>query len=609
MLLFTNFDDMKRILLFCLLANFVTGLSQNRMVDSLLGIVKTIKEDTTKVKMLDDIAWESYVAGDYNNSLVYATQSKELAEKLNYSKGIANACNKMGNAYYNLGNHAMAVESYFNALRIQEKTRDRIGISNSYNNLGNVYDSQEKFDEALKYQLKALALRKEIGDKGLIAKSYHNLGLVYTNLYKSDLALDNYFAALKLFDKNKDAAAIASCYDHIGVVYFDKKEYAKSLEYALIALKMREEQGSEVRLAKSYVNVGACYEALGNYKQSEYYSLKALKLAREIEYLEMIQPASQTLSMIYSKTGQYKKAFEYYKEYATTKDSLLNEKNTENTVRLEMNYEFEKKETAARDEQIKKEAVAEAIHKKQQVIIWTVSALFLLAIIIFILIVRQNKFRAEQRSMQLEQQLLRSQMNPHFIFNSLIAIESFIYKNEPREAGKYLSGFARLMRLILENSREEFVPLEKEIQTLENYLKLQKLRYDDAFDYTINVAENIDSSDIEIPPMLAQPFIENAIEHGLKGLDKKGDILINFFLKNDDLIFEVLDNGVGFETTKTVNPQGKGHKSLAIAITQDRLKNLNKKKRNIKVMMEDRKDDANRIAGAKVTFVVPYTKG
>jgi sensor histidine kinase YesM len=210
--------------------------------------------------------------------------------------------------------------------------------------------------------------------------------------------------------------------------------------------------------------------------------------------------------------------------------------------------------------------------------------------------------------MQLEQQLLRSQMNPHFIFNSLIAIESFIYRNEPKEAGKYLSGFARLMRLILENSREEFVPLEREVQTLEHYLRLQKLRYDDAFDYAIHVEENIDSSIIEIPPMLAQPFIENAIEHGLKGLDKKGHIRINFFLKNDDLVFEVLDNGVGFEKTKTLQGKGNGHRSLAIAITQDRLKNLNKKNRNIKVMMEDIKDSANVVTGAKVTFVVPYTK-
>jgi LytS/YehU family sensor histidine kinase len=277
-------------------------------------------------------------------------------------------------------------------------------------------------------------------------------------------------------------------------------------------------------------------------------------------------------------------------------------------VKAEMNYEFEKKETAAKLEQLKKEAVAAAVSKKQQIIIWAVGALLLLAIIIFILIVRQNKFRAEQRSMQLEQQLLRSQMNPHFIFNSLIAIESFIYKNEPKEAGKYLSGFARLMRLILENSKEEFVPLEKEIQTLENYLKLQKLRYDDAFEYSINVEENIDSAIIEIPPMLAQPFIENAIEHGLKGLGKKGSISINFFLKNGELVFEVLDNGVGFEKSKAINNKAEGHRSLAITITQNRLKNLNKKNRKIKVMMEDMKDDENRTIGAKVTFVVPYTK-
>lgn len=598
---------MKQGILFFLLFHFFAGFSQTETVDSLLQVLKQEKEDTNKVKTLEELGWELYATGDYNKSIMYGAQSKTLAEKLNYPKGVSNAYNIIGNSYYNLGNYPLAVEGYFKALSIQEKTGDKRGISNSYNNLGNIYDSQEKYNEALKYHLKALKLRKEINAKDLIAGSYHNLGLVYTNLYQSDLALKNFFSALELFAEKGDTLIMGSCYDHIGVVYFDKKDHVKSLEYALMALKIRETKGAKVPLAKSYVNVGACYEALGKYKEAENYSLKGLKLAREMEYLEMIQPVCETLSMIYAKTGKHEKALEFYKEFVAARDSLINEANTEKTVRLEMNYEFEKKETAAKLEQDKKEAIAAAVSKKQQIIIWAVSGLFLLAIIISILIVRQNKFRAEQRSMQLEQKLLRSQMNPHFIFNSLIAIESFIYRNEPKEAGKYLSGFARLMRLILENSREEFVPLEREIQTLEHYLKLQKLRYDDAFDYDITVEENIESSVTEIPPMLAQPFIENAIEHGLKGLEKKGHISIHFFLKHDELIFEVMDNGVGFERAKAKHKED-GHRSLAIAITQDRLKSLNKKNRNIKVIMSDIKDSTGMVSGAKVTFVVPYTK-
>jgi LytS/YehU family sensor histidine kinase len=227
--------------------------------------------------------------------------------------------------------------------------------------------------------------------------------------------------------------------------------------------------------------------------------------------------------------------------------------------------------------------------------------------IIAYLIVLQSRLKHTQKTMMLEQKLLRTQMNPHFIFNALIAIESFIYKNEPKEAGKYLSGFARLMRLILENSREEFVSLEKEISTLKYYLDLQRLRYDNAFNYDIRVDKDIDINSITIPPMLAQPFIENSIEHGLKDLNRSGEIVLNFSLKENELIFEAVDNGIGFERSMQLKNEGNNHKSMATVITLERLKNLNRNKiRKIKWLSEDIKDQLNNVLGSRVVFTIPF---
>jgi LytS/YehU family sensor histidine kinase len=234
------------------------------------------------------------------------------------------------------------------------------------------------------------------------------------------------------------------------------------------------------------------------------------------------------------------------------------------------------------------------------------SVLLILSFLVGFLFVRQNKLKSQQRSMQLEQKLLRSQMNPHFIFNSLTAIESFIYTNEPKEAGRYLSGFARLMRLILENSREEFISLEKEIKTLQYYLDLQKLRFDDKFDYKIILEDGLEADSIAIPPMLAQPFIENSIEHGIKNMELKGAIEILFKKENNEIHFEVKDNGIGMERSFAIKEDKKSHQSLATKITRERLSILNRSKQGkIKLLIEEMKDAFNNVVGTQVSFNIP----
>ena len=199
-------------------------------------------------------------------------------------------------------------------------------------------------------------------------------------------------------------------------------------------------------------------------------------------------------------------------------------------------------------------------------------------------------------------------MNPHFIFNSLASIQNSIINEEPLKASKYLARFSKLVRNILDSSLEELIPLEEEIVTIENYLALQKIRFPEKFDYTVDVDERLDPESIYVPPMLAQPFIENAIEHGIKHKDSKGNIRVRFKLNESKILYEVEDDGVGREKAQEIlMKQDKDHKSLATEITKDRIRVLNKKlKTKISLSIEDLKNEKGEAIGTKVRFEIPF---
>jgi len=200
-----------------------------------------------------------------------------------------------------------------------------------------------------------------------------------------------------------------------------------------------------------------------------------------------------------------------------------------------------------------------------------------------------RQIKAASLNIELEQKLLISQMNPHFIFNSLSAIQSFMYRNQAEDAGNYLSSFSRLVRLILENSRSASISVEQEVQTLELYLTLQKLRFPDKFDYSINITPGLKHSTFKIPPMMAQPFIENSIEHGLLHKREKGNIHIELSEQNGLFSIVVEDDGVGLKKSKEINLNKNNlHTSYATSITHERIMNMSKgNKRGVGVKLID----------------------
>ena len=236
-----------------------------------------------------------------------------------------------------------------------------------------------------------------------------------------------------------------------------------------------------------------------------------------------------------------------------------------------------------------------------QSILLAIGLLVLVAFIILGMVwINKRKAKMEKQQRLTEQKLKRSQMNPHFIFNSLQNVRSLIHGNREEEAVEYLNRFSKLTRQVLESSDENYISLAEEVEMLQHYLSIQQLLYGNSFDFSVTVAEGIDTDACFVPPMLAQPFVENAVKHGVAGRPE-GRITVRFFMQGRRLFFEVCDNGKGF----SASPRQEGHKSMAIAITRERLAHYDKQTR-FRFQAGDVLDAQQRVAGARVVFEVPF---
>lgn len=221
---------------------------------------------------------------------------------------------------------------------------------------------------------------------------------------------------------------------------------------------------------------------------------------------------------------------------------------------------------------------------------------------------QQQKIILEKELIELEHKALRLQMNPHFIFNALNSIQSQIGTDNEQNARYYLAKFSKLMRQILDNSRNSLISLQEEISMLENYLLVEKFCNNNSFEYSIQVDENVETDYIKIPPMILQPFVENAIKHGMKYLKNKiGKIEIDFKEENNILICTVIDNGVGRKKSEELNKQSRDdfHKSTALIVTEERLSLLHDEKNENHIVITDLYNELGEGCGTKVEVKIP----
>lgn len=245
-----------------------------------------------------------------------------------------------------------------------------------------------------------------------------------------------------------------------------------------------------------------------------------------------------------------------------------------------------------------------------------VAAALLLIITVVLLRIRQIKRRerleAETHVAMSRNELkaLRAQMNPHFVFNSLNSIQHFILNNKSADAGKYLNKFARLIRIILYNSEKTALTVREELEYLQLYLDLEALRFENRFTWEVDISDDIDIDYIEIPPMLLQPYIENAILHGLMPRGDNGKLLISFRLQENTMVCSIVDNGIGRERSRSIRQlsKQKDHKSLGMKITNDRLELINRLNgSNLSMSITDLYNEANEPVGTRVDIFIPVS--
>lgn len=607
------------VIIFILCFTAMVTAQQNE-TDSLLKVLSYSKADTGKLIVLDALiesitdnaVWQPYneQMGTLAQALMKSNSSKVQVVAKKYEAIYFNNLGYLAEAANNI---PLALDCYYRSLSLNESANDKKGIANALNNIGVLKDNQGDKEEALQHYLKSLHLRQAIADTAGIAQSLSNIGTIYDNKGEMDNALSYYRQSLKLIEGIDDKATMGVLLSNIGGVYDKKNDNTHALEFYTRSLKIEEEIGDTHGIYVSQINFGNIYMKQKNYAVAEKYFEHAMDMAKEIGSAETIYGAANWLSKIYSAQGKYKAAYEMQVLYKQLADSISNAETRKQAVKKQMQYEFEKKEATAKAEQKIKDALAKnEIEKQRQVkTIIIIASLLLITLLAFgfINFYKRKREVFKKTVEQVNNKALRSQMNPHFIFNSLNSIQDFISANDSKNANAYLIKFAKLVRMILENSRKQEILLSDDLKALELYMQLESLRLKNGFDYELKIDPAIDTDATLVPPLIIQPFVENAIWHGLQHKTERGKIIINISKIENDLQCIVEDNGVGrviAQTKKTeTNPEKR--KSLGMEITKERIQLYNSIK-NAKAFFEitDILNANNVITGVRVLLRLPF---
>lgn len=582
----------------------IISLAEGRQ-DSLERAIKTGTVDSLKIQALNSLS-DLLLYNSPDSALAKAKAALALSEETHYIKGKSDALYLIGKVYLEkLNNLPLALQMFTEGERLSEQHKNYSTLAACLGGIGTVYFYQNDFTSAFKYYSSVLDIAEKQKDKRLQSKCLNNLGLVLLNQKDYEKSrgyfLKGYVTALFL----NDTAYIARCYYNIALTYVNELDYDEAFIYynKIIDLYKTASPDKDL-LVDVYINIGEYYRVKKNYTEAIKSLNASLQLAIEVKSKNQMMFIYETLSETYRDMGKYKEALQYHELYSTWKDSTLNEANTKIVQEIQTKYESEKKEKAIQILGAEREAQEGKI-QNQRILIYSMVIGLLLIIFLINLRVKNKRIKLENQLLHLEHKALSLQMNPHFIFNCLNSISSFISQSNHMIAKSYLAKFGRLMRLTLEQSRQEFIPLHEEIEILENYMELEKIRFEKEFSYQIILEDDLDPDSCMVPPMLIQPHIENAIIHGLTARDTPGELKISFNKYNSDTIRCIVDdNGVGRNPDKKT---GK-HKSLAVEIMKERYQIMNlKRTKKLSIFIEDKKDSEGHSKGTAVVFDLPIS--
>lgn len=604
--------------------------------DSLMAALYSTNEPSERARIMMNLAKEYYYT-DMQEAIRYARQAHDLYSKLEDDEGITSCVNILGAGYFSLGEYAMAESFFKDALRRAKETGDSLMTGKILNNLAGIKLNTGDLTQAVDYYARAGTIFRKlydtegaIGIEISIASIYRSVG----SYRKAHEHLDN---AIALTDQETDLHLQGTLYQNLGALLLDEEKYDEALHASLHAYELRRKAGHLNGQIKILINLGSVFYATGKneyadtcyrkarqlaadfgYKEDEAWVLmhlgylryeaqdypnasvcftQSLSLADELRDKELILQLHNYLFLTDSARGDFRTALTHLQEYNQVKSDYPTHEAAQKLEELEALY------TLAKSENQQKEHI---IQKNKSLIACLIAGLIIL-VLITILFVQQILLRSQKRIADLTQENLRSQMNPHFIFNILNSIHSFLLKNDTQASGNYLVKFSNLLRLTLDNSRSKIAPIQDELDALRLYLELETMRFGNRLDYEIIVDEEIDPIMFKIPTFLLQPYVENSIVHGLQHKEGKGKIEIRLDYRQKGIHCSITDNGVGREKAEDIKREkGIKRKSHGSEITETRLKLLNTiYGRKYSVLYTDLLDENRKSSGTKVEFDLP----
>ena len=595
--------------------------------DTVRLIAEQAKDSQGIIKAIYYNGVMSRVGGQFGEALQSLNAYLEYNERHGDSSRVAGVLYQIGSVNTHLGNYDKALAAYYRLIPIEEKDGNDYSVGYTLNAIGIVLKETHKYDDAEKAFNKALLIFDTLDEKRDKTDVLVNLGNLFTETEQLDKAKQKYEEALKIDRQIGKQTGIALSLANIAFLFDKIGNYDSALVYHLKALSIRENLPSKEDLSRSLIGVGRGYRQLKNYSLAKQYLFRGLAKVKESMSKPMLRDVYENLAAVYAAEGDFSKAYNYHLLYSTAKDSVLSDETASRLNELQTKYE-----TGEKDKQIillanekqrqQQETQRQATLKKA-----FIGGLVLVSLLAISLVYIFRQRLANQRMLslkneeikevnfkrqmsELEMKALRAQINPHFLFNCMNSINRMILRSETDKASSYLTKFSKLVRLILENAEAPMVSLENELALLESYIQLEELRFKGKINYNISVDKSIEPESTYLPSMVLQPFVENAIWHGLmhKEENEKGNISIVVREENDRLMCTIEDNGVGRERARQLGEQSVlKRKSMGMKITEDRLKLLNQDNAQPVIWITDLKDNLDHATGTRIEINIPIS--
>lgn len=430
--------------------------------------------------------------------------------------------------------------------------------------------------EALRRYLEILDSYFEILDTNTLTVLYYNLGDSYNQIGKLEASRKYFSKCLEVGQQSSYNAIIAMAYVQLSRSFLREDDLVQSEQLIDRAEVIYQKLGIPQGYHNLLIAKGTLQLKKGNPRKASALILEGTEFAKKYEDFQELPPAFLMLSNLHKDLKEFEKALQFHEMYADHQEKLYEEKRDRQLIEMEIKYETREKE--------KQIELLEQRRQKQE-----------------------SDFK--ERISRLKMQALQAQMNPHFIFNAMNAIQQFITLHDSESAMLYLSRFARLIRLIFEFSRKAQINLQQEIDFLNTYLELEKLRFVQKFKVHLEIDPTISPQRIALPPLLVQPLIENSLKHGLLHRESGGQLHIHFYLNETHLCCSVEDNGVGRAEAKKIGAwRPEEYRSSGLRITRERLELLRKQQEepsSQSLEITDLTDDTGKAIGTRVELFIP----